>query len=402
MENLRFIHGKKWHNPRKKMNDFDSLEYAHQEKNSAWAYEITSLVAQVFLIRLVALSMPFGFVVSALICAVGEWIMRANISAASRVILAKKDEGKKDVKGRRLLLPQSWKIIIAKAAVWVLIWGCFGFLNQKTAFDNSLGNVEYTQAEKIQLSQAVEQFNIDSSSAVRLLNDAKSEISKDIKKQERSKATYKQNQINAAQNALNEALVNSDMKSEIIARQKLTAAKSIVVSSIDTDYSQAESDYQERINRAKQKLTDTQKYILGSVGLRNGAKTLSHSFEMGLFGALVLVVVVCIYLVEEYKKLGDLDHFGIDALFVRKVKNTSETPQFVTVYEEITNTTLRDDILESCGFTLGQIKSAKARGEKGEVLLNKIRQRLNTEGYELYFKDGKSYPYLKRIKRKRA
>lgn len=400
MRNIKFLHGKTYR-PLQKSTLFDSEEYAKQERGSAMAYEVTSFAAQVILIRLVALTMPFATIISVTVCIIGEFVMRANIQAASRVILAKKDEGKKDeaVKGRRLLLPQSWKIIVSKAVAWILVWGCFGFLNQKADFEKGIGRIEYNQSEKAQLQQAAQQFNIDSSKAVTMLSSEKEAIKSDIKGSNSAKVTTKQNAINAAQNALNIALRDKDLQGEVIARRQLASAKSIAISTAKVDYTQAENDYQTRLNDARQALAKAEKDVLASVENRNGSKSLSHSFEMGLFLALVLIVAVCIYLVEEYKKLSDLDHFGLESVFVKREKVFQEVePQFVTVFEDVVPS-VRTEVFERLGLTVKSVQSAKARGSD---LVEQAAAKCRAEGYDLYFKDGSNYPYLRRIKRKRA
>ena len=75
------------------------------------------------------------------------------------------------------------------------------------------------------------------------------------------------------------------------------------------------------------------------------------------------------------------------------------SPTINTVLEQIA---VQNELVEKLGLTEGALKSLKYRGASGEKLLEQARLKCLAEGYELHFEGKSSYPYLRKIKQKRA
>lgn len=370
-------------------NEFDSDTHRVQESATAWAYEIASIACQLWLIYLVACVLPLPFYLSIAICVIAEWVLRANIASASRVILAMLDKGKKQINGLALTMPNTPFFSIIIATVLIVLWGGMGFLSQTKSFEISIGELKYNETELAELTQAKSLFTIDSTKAVNLLNQAKQQRQQDTKDEYNAKIHAKNNAINSAQKALNAALSSQNIRQEIDARQMLFNAKSIVVLEGKNDYSSDSIDFEERLNLARKNLANSNDKVLQAVKTRKGVKSAIHGFEMFGFVGLVLFVTVFIYKIEEYKKLAKLHHFGIESLFYKDARE----PDLIEI--QITDRQLRLEIFERHGLTEKQLAALKRNDSK---LLYQAERKLSASGYILYFEDGKTYPRLKKLK----
>lgn len=384
---LVFLRGAKrlnrWSN-----DNFDSEAYRRQEKPTAIAFLGGSFASQITLILLVASTLPMPFYVAVCVCFLGESLMRYTVASGCRIILALKDKGKKKIQGKELLLTQSPYLVLSMSVIWIVIWGGFGFISQYSFFEKELEKVEYTDSQKREIELAKNQFKIDSSNAANLLSQAKSEIEKEAKERNTEGVNRKKRAIESANAAIVVAIRSNDVQAEVTARRSLEIAKRMSVTYTDINYTDVENDFKQRLNKARQRLTDIELKILGEAKSKNAFKTFSYISETVIFFLLVGFLIVCLYWVEEYKKLSNIDSFGFKEIF-----ETKEPPQEYVQYEDI-NRTNRLEIFLECGYTEGQIKSFK-RHESEK--LSQVKNAFLTKGYELYFEHGSIYPKLRRV-----
>lgn len=369
--------------------EFDSDGYREQEKGAAWAYEGASLLLQGSLILLVAKAIPINFYAAITLCLVFEIILRLLLSSASRKVLALKDRGKKEINGKEILLGESWGLTLFLAFVGLLAWGSFGLISQQNSFEKTIGNIEYNQSERTEIAQAIIQFSLDSANARTILNQDISELSKGSKSSYEKKVLDKNKAVNTAQNAISTAIASNNIQAEVAARRQLVLAQSIQVNKQSIDSSDAENDYNQRIVIAGQKLATVKSKCLASAKARNGTKEFRHIFEISLYFIIVGLVLLCVYKLEEYKKLSNIEHFGFESLFAQKLKEAA------VIEVEIKDRQMRLEIFERHGLTEKQLSSLKRNDSE---LLTQAERKLSQSGYILFFETGKTYPRLKKLK----
>jgi len=390
MKKLRFLYGTRGYMP-EVVKSIETKAYTQQEKKTAWAAELISATFQIILIYLVANILPIPLLaVSYILCIFFESILRILLSAASRIILALKDKNKSndEIRGRRIELIPSHGIWFSLAVIALIVWGSVGFMSQRNNHESEKGQVKYTQIELLKLEQAEAKYKADTAEAGTLLMGDKNDVKRNIEDSFKSKFEAKNQQIASAQRAINEAMATGDVRTEIAARQRLSNANAIVISKTKADFTQSETDYQLRINSAEKERIRAKSEVSSSVEGRNALNEFSYFFEVGVYFILVICVAVCIFLVEEHKKVANLDHFGIESLFYAN-KGIKES---VDIEIEITDRGTRLDIFERCGLNEKQLTQMKRRDSP---LLKQAESKLLKNGYVLYFGEGKTYPKLK-------